>query len=289
MAIVDPRRPPLDWPVEAGSVQSTANKKLKVGKVLTSFDQILYSSIMEWRKVHTHPQYEIAENGELRRIRRSFIGGYYYQKPFLSDRGYYSYVLCAAGSKPQRIAAALLVAEAFIGPRPRDMTINHKDGNKTNNHWSNLEYCSALDNVRHAYRIGLMPSTRRVISKDLAKEIKIALETGLSRREAQKTFHVSRNVIRNIANGLTGARSTSEYSQFLSTRIKASYVAGRTKLVGEQHPNSKLRDGERQTIYTLVQSGRSRRSLAKQFGVSHTVINQLVQKLHTQEEKNNAS
>lgn len=238
---------------------------------------------MEWRKVQAYHQYEIAENGELRRIRRSSLGGYYYQKPFLSDRGYYSYVLCAVGSKPRRIATALLVAEAFIGARPDGMTINHKDGNKTNNHWSNLEYCSSLDNVRHAYRMGLMPSTRRVISKDLAKQIKIALDAGLSRREAQRTFHVSRNVIRNIASGATGALSTSEYSQFLSTRIKASYAAGRTKLVGERHPNSKLSDMERQTIYALVQSGRSRRSLAKQFGVSHTVINQLVQKLHTQE------
>ena len=49
----------------------------------------------------------------------------------------------------------ILVAECWIGPRPCGMTINHKDGIKTNNHVSNLEYVSQGDNARHAYRLGL--------------------------------------------------------------------------------------------------------------------------------------
>lgn len=48
-----------------------------------------------------------------------------------------------------------LVALMFIGERPKDMTINHKDGNKHNNSVSNLEYISQGDNVRHSYDTGL--------------------------------------------------------------------------------------------------------------------------------------
>jgi hypothetical protein len=44
-----------------------------------------------------------------------------------------------------------LVAKAFIGPKPPDArTVNHRDGNKQNNHWTNLEWASYASNNRHA-------------------------------------------------------------------------------------------------------------------------------------------
>lgn len=37
--------------------------------------------------------------------------------------------------------------------------MNHLDGNKLNNHVANLEWCDAYDNVMHAIRTGLRPSS----------------------------------------------------------------------------------------------------------------------------------
>ena len=43
-----------------------------------------------------------------------------------------------------------LVAEAFIGlPKDNSYTVNHKDGNKLNNHYTNLEWISHSDNIKH--------------------------------------------------------------------------------------------------------------------------------------------
>jgi hypothetical protein len=48
-----------------------------------------------------------------------------------------------------------LVASHFIPNPYQHPQVNHKDGNKTNNHINNLEWCSAEFNAQHALKTGL--------------------------------------------------------------------------------------------------------------------------------------
>lgn len=70
----------------------------------------------------------------------------------------YLYVSLSKDGKVKRFKVNRLVAEAFID-NPYNLPItNHKDGDKTNNCVSNLEWCTHSENLSHAYKIGLRKS-----------------------------------------------------------------------------------------------------------------------------------
>jgi len=72
-------------------------------------------------------------------------------KPQENNCGYMRVQLCNGSLKP-RFFVHRIVAELFI-PNPLNLPqVNHKDGDKKNNHVSNLEWVSASDNRKHSFR-----------------------------------------------------------------------------------------------------------------------------------------
>jgi len=100
-----------------------------------------------------------------------------------------------------------VIAENLI-PNPNNYdTIDHIDGNKLNNHPSNLEWCTNLENYRRSERMGLQDKSRKLIqdanerrklfNDEQIREIRASSNPYV---EMKKKYNVSSGVIWQIIN-----------------------------------------------------------------------------------------
>lgn len=107
-------------------------------------------------------------------------------KPTLNSNGYLKVGLANGDGTHHQELLHILVAKHFI-PNPYGYKqVNHKDGNKLHCHKDNLEWCSAAQNVEHAFKTGLRPGYMSADDKEkylfevlAGKQVKdIAFEIG---------------------------------------------------------------------------------------------------------------
>lgn len=125
-----------------------------------------------------------------------------------SQYGYLRAALCING-RAKLFSLHSIIAKMFV---PNDNliiknTVNHKDGDKLNNHPSNLELCSRSENNYHAYATGLKNSTgemngRAKITKQIAENIKAEIiPYQLTRRMIAQKYGVSKSTVDKVLSG----------------------------------------------------------------------------------------
>lgn len=107
------------------------------------------STQYEWIPI-PNTQYLISESGDIYSVTSKRI-----LKPQVNQYGYHQLTLYLNGAKTN-CRVHRLVCRYFLGDS-EDLQVNHKDGNKLNNHVSNLEWVTSKENHEHAIRTGLMP------------------------------------------------------------------------------------------------------------------------------------
>jgi hypothetical protein len=114
-----------------------------------------------------------------------------------------NYLHVSLNSRERVFTVHRLVAETFL-PNPENKPqVNHKDGNKLNNHVSNLEWVTASENMKHAYKnklckkqtrpkLGNSPFAKKIIQMD--KEGNYLKEWSCA-REVEETLGISNTTL----------------------------------------------------------------------------------------------
>lgn len=128
-------------------------------------------------------------------------------KPIITKYGYCEVELY--GNKRKRFKIHQLVALTFI-PNPSNLPqVNHEDGNKKNNHVSNLKWCDSLYNLTHARETRLNTSippsngkgeknSRSILTENKVLEIREKASKGKTHKELSKEYGVATSTISGI-------------------------------------------------------------------------------------------
>jgi hypothetical protein len=103
-------------------------------------------------QIKQFPNYLVSSNGEIISLK---FGRWKLRSQTLNSSGYPSITLYDEQNGKKTFKVHHLVCEAFLGPRPEGLVVNHKNGIKTDNRIENLEYCSVAENVHHADKMNL--------------------------------------------------------------------------------------------------------------------------------------
>lgn len=113
-----------------------------------------------WKKIKEYPNYEISNLGRVKSLKfYSNVHKKYYDRVLIlkEKTNKYGYKMIALSNENGRKCFTIhrLVAKAFIDNKSNYNEVNHIDGNKSNNKFNNLEWCTRRDNILHAYKLGL--------------------------------------------------------------------------------------------------------------------------------------
>ena len=153
-----------------------------------------------WKTCSRFPKYKISSDGRLYSVKSDKI-----LKGYKNTNGYIRYVL-RKDKKTYYVYAHQLVARVYVDNPDNKPQVNHKDGNKLNNHYNNLEWCTMSENILHGNDSGLIDNAGQnngmsKIKDSDADEIRRLYKTERFRQiDLANKFGVSRTSVSNILN-----------------------------------------------------------------------------------------
>jgi hypothetical protein len=113
------------------------------------------------KQIQGYENYKITEDGV---VYSSYTNSV--KKPSNHRQGYFLIGLIK-DNKEKKLLVHRLVAMTYLENPKGYKYVNHKDGDKKNNHVTNLEWVTSSDNQKHAYKTGLKVASRKTINNKI--------------------------------------------------------------------------------------------------------------------------
>lgn len=164
-----------------------------------------------WKDIPGYIGYQASNLGNIKSLARTTIAKnnniMYFREKILvpqSTCGYSRVLLTIRRQVKKNTSVHRLAALAHI-PNPNNHpVVNHKDGNKLNNHIDNLEWCTYSENTIHSLTIGSRKSGHNhkaaKLTLEQVKEIKRLYLQGITQRALSGIYNIDNSQICRIVN-----------------------------------------------------------------------------------------
>ena len=209
-----------------------------------------------WKPLVYHGEYfgdthEISNMGRLRSTNTNKI-----LKQNINHEGYLTTVISRGRARKICIKIHRAVAENFVDG-DKTLVINHKDLNKLNNRWDNLEFVTYLENTLHAVRNRALKTKLKDDDFDCIWELK---SNGMTLKQIAEVMDVSEDTI----------------WLFLNGKIWTYYYDKKPWLLNINSRPQRLSLDVLQKIAELKKSGQTNQSISNILGVTRSQVDHFV-------------
>lgn len=145
-----------------------------------------------WKQYKKIPRYEVSEDGKIRNSKTGRI-----LKTAIDDKGYKKVSLHENG-RQHTVKVGRMVADTYYDGYDNGLDVTYKDGDRSNCHYTNLEYKTRSANLRRTYENGRKQThrMRRVRCRETGQEYD-------SINDCARDMHISRDSINRNVNRRT--------------------------------------------------------------------------------------
>jgi len=220
-----------------------------------------------WKTVPDYPDYDCSNLGRIRsrrnaKAKRDGVARILNTVPPSGD---YPRVTLRSDQGLRPVDVHVLVAELFIGPRPKGLFVLHEDDDRTDARAHKLRYGTYVENSADAHKNGRQFRGSKHFSSKLTEEQVIAIRADpRSQRVIAKEYGVSKPSIANIKKGITYY----DIPPTTTVHIKKRKVIPKLR---------KLRDDQ---IGPIKADPRPYSHIAEEYGVTHETIRCVKEEIH---------